>query len=161
MISALGVIPLKNSPQPSMLKKIIELSYRIHLKFNLSDTHMSWKGYLIGSLTPKINIQLMAYQKNRQSEDVYRQKSYFHFRFSTNSGGFFPIRFIFYLTMQESIFCLRTTFPCVLFDWYPCLVVIHLRAMQICFFNLFFVLFIFIYQYPVKTTISGVWQSNI
>ena len=37
------------------LKKI-ELSYRIHLKFNLSDTHISWKGYLIGSLTPKINI---------------------------------------------------------------------------------------------------------
>jgi hypothetical protein len=30
------------------LKKI-ELSYRIHLKFNLSDTHISWKGYLIGS----------------------------------------------------------------------------------------------------------------
>ena len=31
--------------------KKIELSYRIHLKFNLSDTHISWKGYLIGSLT--------------------------------------------------------------------------------------------------------------
>ena len=43
------------------LKKI-ELSYRIHLKFNLSDTHISWKGYLIGSLTPKINIHLMAYK---------------------------------------------------------------------------------------------------
>jgi hypothetical protein len=42
------------------LKKM-ELSYRIHLKFNLSDTHISWKGYLIGSLTPKINIHLMAY----------------------------------------------------------------------------------------------------
>ena len=27
----------------------IELSYRIHLKFNLSDTHISWKRYLIGS----------------------------------------------------------------------------------------------------------------
>jgi hypothetical protein len=38
-----------------------ELSYRIHLKFNLSDTHISWKRYLIGSLTPKINIHLMAY----------------------------------------------------------------------------------------------------
>jgi hypothetical protein len=33
-------------------KKRIELSYRIHLKLNLSDTHISWKGYLIGSLTP-------------------------------------------------------------------------------------------------------------
>ena len=106
----------------------------------------------------------MAYKKkqtvNRQSEDVYRQKSYFHFRFNTNSGGIFPMQsifylkpqgyqiwaynypkicrflltfsilqyligFIFYPTMQESIFCLRTTFPYVLFDWYPCLVVIH------------------------------------
>ena len=46
------------------LKKI-ELSYRIHLKFNLSDTHISWKGYLIGSLTPKINIHLMAYKKKQ------------------------------------------------------------------------------------------------
>ena len=44
-------------------KKKIELSYRIHLKFNLSDTHISWKRYLIGSLTPKINIHLMAYKK--------------------------------------------------------------------------------------------------
>jgi hypothetical protein len=44
------------------LKKI-ELSYRIHLKFNLSNTHISWKGYLIGSLAPKINIHLMAYKK--------------------------------------------------------------------------------------------------
>ena len=48
------------------LKKI-ELSYRIHLKFNLSDTHISWKGYLIGSLTPKINIHLMAYKKKTDS----------------------------------------------------------------------------------------------
>ena len=46
------------------LKKI-ELSYRIHLKFNLSDTQISWKGYLIGSLTPKINIHLMAYKKKQ------------------------------------------------------------------------------------------------
>ena len=46
------------------LKKI-ELSYRIHLKFNLSDIHISWKGYLIGSLTPKINIHLMAYKKKQ------------------------------------------------------------------------------------------------
>jgi hypothetical protein len=30
-----------------------------------------------------------------------------------------------------------------------------------CFFNLFFALFIFPYQYPVKKTISGIWQSNI
>jgi hypothetical protein len=42
-----------------------ELSYRIHLKFNLSDIHISWKGYLIGSLTPKINIHLMAYKKKQ------------------------------------------------------------------------------------------------
>jgi hypothetical protein len=62
----IGVIPLKNSPLPSMLnKRKIELSYRIHLKFNLSDTHISWKGYLIGSLTPKINIHLMAYKKKQ------------------------------------------------------------------------------------------------
>ena len=46
-------------------KKKIELSYRIHLKFNLSDTQISWKGYLIGSLTPKINIHLMAYKKKQ------------------------------------------------------------------------------------------------
>jgi hypothetical protein len=73
----------------------------IHIKFNLSDTHISWKGDLIGSLTPKINIDLMAYiRKNRQSEDVYHQKSYFHFRFSTNSGGFFPMQSIFYLKPQ-------------------------------------------------------------
>ena len=37
----------------------------IHIKFNLSDTHISWKGYLIGSLTPKINIHLMAYKKKQ------------------------------------------------------------------------------------------------
>ena len=48
------------------LKKI-ELSYRIHLKFNLSDTHISWKGYLIGSLTPKIKIHLMACKKKTDS----------------------------------------------------------------------------------------------
>ena len=42
-----------------------ELSHRIHLKLNLSDTHISWKGYLIGSLTPKINIHLMAYKKKQ------------------------------------------------------------------------------------------------
>jgi len=42
-----------------------ELSYMIHLKFNLSDTHISWKWYLIGNLTPKINIHLMAYQKKQ------------------------------------------------------------------------------------------------
>ena len=46
-------------------KKKIELSYRIHLKFNLNDTHISWKGYLIGSLTPKINIHLIAYKKKQ------------------------------------------------------------------------------------------------
>jgi hypothetical protein len=39
-------------------------------------------------------------RKNRQSEDVYRQKSYFHFRFNTNSGGFFPMQSMFYLKPQ-------------------------------------------------------------
>ena len=39
-------------------------------------------------------------EKNRQSEDVYRQKSYFHFRYNTNSGGFFPMQSIFYLKPQ-------------------------------------------------------------
>jgi hypothetical protein len=42
-----------------------ELSYRIYPKFNLSDTHISWKGYQIGSLTLKINIYLMAYKKKQ------------------------------------------------------------------------------------------------
>ena len=60
-----GVIPLKNSPLSSMLNKKKDLSYRFHLKFNLSDTHISWKRYLIGSLTPKINIYLMAYKKKQ------------------------------------------------------------------------------------------------
>ena len=31
-----------------------------------------------------------------------------------------------------------------------------LRAIKTCFFNLFFALFIFLYQYPVKKTISGI-----
>ena len=48
-------------------KRKNELSYRIHLKFNLSDTHISWKGYLIESLTPKINIHLMAYKTKTDS----------------------------------------------------------------------------------------------
>jgi len=43
------------------------LSYRIHLKFNLSDTHISWKRYVIGGLTPKIKIHLMAYKKQTDS----------------------------------------------------------------------------------------------
>jgi hypothetical protein len=34
------------------------------IKF-VSDTHISWKGYLIGSLNPKINIHLMAYKKTQ------------------------------------------------------------------------------------------------
>ena len=78
-----------------------DLPYRIHLKINLSDTRIWWKGYPIGSLTPTIIIQLMAYKKkHRQSEDVYRQKSYFHFRFNTNSGGFFPMQSFFHLKPQ-------------------------------------------------------------
>jgi hypothetical protein len=55
------------------LKKI-ELSYRIHLKFNLSDTHISWKGYSIGSLIPKINIHLMAYKKKQTVRRCLRSK---------------------------------------------------------------------------------------
>jgi hypothetical protein len=43
-------------------KKLIALE-RNHL--NLCDTHISWKGYLIGSLTPKINIHLMTYKKKQ------------------------------------------------------------------------------------------------
>ena len=51
-----------------MLNKIFfEISYRIYLKFNLSDTHFSWKGYLIGRLPPKINIHLIAYKKKTGS----------------------------------------------------------------------------------------------
>jgi hypothetical protein len=46
-------------------ENLFELSYWFHLKFNLSDTHISWKGYLIGSLPPKINIHLMAYKKKQ------------------------------------------------------------------------------------------------
>ena len=65
ILVCIGVIPLKNSPQPYMLNKKKELSYRIHLKFNISDTQISWKGYLIGSLTPKINIHLMSYKKKQ------------------------------------------------------------------------------------------------
>jgi hypothetical protein len=40
--------------------------------------------------------------KNRQSDDVNRQKSYFHFRFNTNSGGFFP-RPLAYVSVLEMI----------------------------------------------------------
>ena len=38
-----------------MLDKI---SYWFHLKFNISDTHISWKGYLIGRIPQTINIHL-------------------------------------------------------------------------------------------------------
>jgi hypothetical protein len=61
----LGVIPLKNSPVFYVKFKKNELSYMIHLKFNLSDTHISWKWYLIGNFTPKTNIHLMAHQKKQ------------------------------------------------------------------------------------------------
>jgi hypothetical protein len=30
-------------------QNLFELSYRFHLKLNKCDTHISWKGYLIGS----------------------------------------------------------------------------------------------------------------
>jgi hypothetical protein len=36
-----------------------------------------------------------------------------------------------------------------------------LRAIQTCFSDPFFALFIFLYQYPINKAISGVWQSNI
>ena len=50
-----------------MINKKKNFTYRIHLKCNLSDTHISWKGNLIGSLAPKINIHLMAYKKKTDS----------------------------------------------------------------------------------------------
>jgi len=40
------------------------------MKFNISDIHVSWKGYIIGNLPLKINIHLMAYKKNRLLEVV-------------------------------------------------------------------------------------------
>ena len=40
-------------------ENLFELLYRFYLKFNISDTHISWKGYLIGNLPPKINKHLM------------------------------------------------------------------------------------------------------
>jgi hypothetical protein len=46
----------------------------------------------------RLNLRWILY--DRQSEDVYRQKSYFHFRFNTNSGGFFPMQSFFYLKPQ-------------------------------------------------------------
>jgi hypothetical protein len=48
----------------------------IHLKFNLSDTHISWNGYLIGCLTPKINIHLMAYMKKIDSPKMSTVKNH-------------------------------------------------------------------------------------
>jgi hypothetical protein len=36
----------------------------------------------------------MAYQK-KQTEVAYAKKSYFHFRFITNSGGLFPMQSFF------------------------------------------------------------------
>jgi hypothetical protein len=58
-----------------MLNKKKKLSYRIHLKLNLSDTHISWNRYLIGSLTPKINIHLMAYKKKTGSPKMSTVKN--------------------------------------------------------------------------------------
>jgi hypothetical protein len=58
-----------------MLTNRFEISHRIHLKFNLSDTHLSWKGYLIGSLPPKINIHLMAYKKKTDSPKMSTLKN--------------------------------------------------------------------------------------
>ena len=55
--------------------KKIELSHRIHLKLNLSDTHISWKWYLIGSLIPKINIHLKAYKKKTDSPKMSTVKN--------------------------------------------------------------------------------------
>jgi hypothetical protein len=54
-------------------------------------------GEFLSSITPfrQKTRNLILYKKNRQSEDVYRQKSYFHFRYNTNSGGFIPMQSIF------------------------------------------------------------------
>jgi hypothetical protein len=54
---------------------LFEISYRIYLKFNLSDTHFSWKGYLIGRLPPKINIHLIAYKKKPGSPKMSTVKN--------------------------------------------------------------------------------------
>jgi hypothetical protein len=53
-------------------------------------------------LTPENKIHWMAYKKKkpRQSEVAYPKKSYIHFRFNTNSGGFFPMQSMFYLKSQ-------------------------------------------------------------
>ena len=53
----LGVIPLNNFPYHFMLNKQ-KLSFYTGFTWskNISDTHISWKRYLIGNLPPKINI---------------------------------------------------------------------------------------------------------
>jgi uncharacterized membrane protein len=45
-----GVIPLEEFSIAFYVKYILfELWYMFHLTFNISDTHISWKGYLIGN----------------------------------------------------------------------------------------------------------------
>ena len=78
-------------------KNLFELSYWFRLKFNLSDTHISWKGYLIGSLSPKINIHLMAYKKKQTVRRCLPSKILLSL---STSGGFFPM---------QSIFLFKTT----------------------------------------------------
>jgi hypothetical protein len=54
---------------------LFEISYRIYLKLNLSDTHFSWNGYLIGSLPPNLNIHLMAYKKKLTARSCLPSKN--------------------------------------------------------------------------------------
>ena len=81
-------------------KKKIEPSYRIHLTFNLSDTHISWKGYLIGSLTPTINIHLMTYQKKTDILKMSTVKNPTLTFDLTQISSFFPMQSIVYLKPQ-------------------------------------------------------------
>jgi hypothetical protein len=57
--------------------------------------HLERSGYQFNIKTTNRDLKSIDGNKNRSSEDVYRQKSYFHFRFNTNSGGFFPMQSIF------------------------------------------------------------------
>jgi hypothetical protein len=50
---------------------------------------------------PNMFYEIQHIRKNWQPEDVYPQKSYFHFRFNTNSGSSFPMQSSFYLKPQN------------------------------------------------------------
>jgi hypothetical protein len=77
------------------------LLYRFRMKFNISDTHILWKGSLTGSLSPKINIHSLVYMKKTDSPKLSTLKN-FHFRFNTNSGGFFSDAITFFIFKTTS-----------------------------------------------------------